>query len=233
VTDFVYEVACTGGRAHERLVQSWADAEAAAWASLPGLSAVNIYRPVRGGTHDPFNDDGPAPLLIAMLQFPTRAALEAALAHPRFKQSLASRPADVACTGTAMERRLFPVCGAAEPAPLHAPFSYVVRYHHPAEDVALFVSHYLADHPPILAKLPEIRSVLCYLPVDVGAANPLPPADYMRGNEVAFDSPEAFNAAMASAVRLELRAHFKSFPAFTGRNTHYPMMRRQIAGQAA
>jgi len=105
----------------------------------------------------------------------------------------------------------------------------VVRYHHPAQDVALFISHYLADHPPILAKLPQIRSVLCYLPVDVAAPGILRPADYMLGNEVAFDSPEAFNAAMASPVRLELRTHFRSFPPFTGRNTHYPMLRRQLA----
>lgn len=233
MTDFVYEISCTGGREREDATQSWAGAAAAAWASLPGLWAIDLYQPLRGHTHDPFNDDGPGPLLIAMLQFPNRAAFDAALAHPRFKQSLATLPAGIACTGTPLERRLFPVGGSAEPAPLRVPFSYVVRYHHPADDVALFVSHYLADHPPILAKLPEIRSVLCYLPVDVGAANPLPAADYMLGNEVAFDTPEAFNAAMASPVRLELRAHFKSFPRFTGRNTHYPMMRRQIAGRHA
>jgi hypothetical protein len=95
--------------------------------------------------------------------------------------------------------------------------------------VAEFVSHYVADHPPILGKLPAIRSVLCYLPVDTNATGVLPPADYMIGNEVAFDSPDAFNAAMASPVRHELRAHFKSFPPFTGKNTHYPMMRRQLA----
>jgi uncharacterized protein (TIGR02118 family) len=233
VANFVYEIACAGGREHEHAAQAWADTNAAgAWAALPGVSAVDVYRPVRGGTHDPFNDDGPGPLMIAMLQFPIRADLEAALAQPRFKQNLAGHPAGIACTGTAMERRLFAVGGAAEPTPLRAPFSYVVRYHHPAEDVALFVSHYLSDHPPILAKLPQIRSVLCYLPVDVGAANPLPAANYMLGNEVAFDSPEAFNAAMASPVRLELRAHFKSFPPFTGRNTHYPMMRRQLPGHS-
>jgi hypothetical protein len=50
----------------------------------------------------------------------------------------------------------------------------------------------------------------------------------MVGNEVVFDSPEAFNAAMASPVRLELREHFRNFPKFTGKNTHYPMMRRQV-----
>ena len=104
----------------------------------------------------------------------------------------------------------------------------MVRYHRPADDEAEFVSHYLADHPPLLAKLPEIRSVLCYLPLDALATPALPTANIMIGNEVAFDSPEAFNAAMASPVRAELRAHFRTFPKFTGRNTHYPMMRRRL-----
>ena len=137
-------------------------------------------------------------------------------------------PQGVAITGTPFERRLYPIGGEAMPGPLTAPFSYVVRYHRPADDEAEFVSHYLADHPPLLAKLPEIRSVLCYLPLDALATPALPTANIMIGNEVAFDSPEAFNAAMASPVRAELRAHFRTFPKFTGRNTHYPMMRRRL-----
>lgn len=230
MTDFVYEIACTGDQGAKYAVQSWLNQAATpAWSVLPGLCAVDIYEPVRGGTHDPFNDDGPGPLLMAMLQFATIDALTGALRAPRFAECLAGRPAELACTGTCLERRFFPVAGAAQPTPpLTAPFSYVVRYHHPAEDVALFVSHYLADHPPILAKLPAIRSVLCYVPIDVAAPAPLPAADYMLGNEVAFDSPQDFNAAMASPVRLELRAHFRSFPPFSGKNTHYPMMRRQL-----
>ena len=153
VADFVYEIACTGDRAHEQAVHDWAERHAApAWTALPGLSAVDLYEPVRGGTHDPFNDDGPGPLLMAMLQFPTREKLQAGLSDPRFKQSLAGMP--VAATGTGFERRFFPVADAPNPGPLRAPFSYVVRYHHPAENVAEFVSHYVADHPPILGKLP-------------------------------------------------------------------------------
>jgi hypothetical protein len=230
MTDFVYEICCTGGADQAGAVQAWADRDAApAWLALPGLTAVDLYQPLRGGTHDPFNNDGPGPLLMAMLQFPTRDKLEAGLADPRFKQSFGKAPAGVPITGTAFERRFYPVTGEPNPGPLRAPFSYVVRYHHPAENVEEFVSHYIADHPPILGKLPEIRSVLCYLPFSSGAGAALPPADYMVGNEVVFDTPEAFNAAMASPVRLELRAHFKSFPKFTGKNTHYPMMRRQVA----
>ena len=234
MADFVYEIACSGDRAGEGAGRDWVNRDAGqAWAALPGLSALDIYEPVAAGTRDPYVDDGPGPLLMAMLQFPAIATLNDALSHPRFKQSLSGRPAGVAVTGTSLERHFFPVAGSAGSGPLRAPFSYVVRYHHPAQNVAEFVAHYLADHPPILSKLPEIRSVLCYLPIDGGGggggSGVLPAADYMLGNEVAFDSPQAFNAAMASPVRHELRAHFKSFPPFTGRNTHYPMMRRQIA----
>ena len=52
----------------------------------------------------------------------------------------------------------------------------------------------------------------------------------MIGNEVAFDDIDAFNAAMASPVREELRAHYREFPRFTGASTHYPMIRRRLVG---
>lgn len=233
MVDFVYEVAVTGERSRQEAVRTWFDSVTApAWTALPELSAVDAYEMVAGGTHDPFVDDGAGPLLLAMLQFPTAAAMTRALATPAFAASVERRPPDVSIAGTPFEQRLYPVAGETAPAAFTAPFSYVVRYHRPAEDEAEFVSHYLADHPPILGKLPQIRSVLCYLPLDA-LAHPLPTAGYMLGNEVAFDSPDAFNAAMASPVRHELRAHFRSFPKFTGRNTHYPMMRRQLAGARA
>jgi len=233
MADFVYEITCSGGAGQGSAVQAWADRDAVPlWAALPGLTAVDLYQPMRDGTHDPFNNDGPGPLLMAMLQFLTQHQLEAGLADPRFKTSVANRPANIATTGTSFERRFYPVGSAKDAEPkLRAPFSYVVRYHYPAQNPEEFVSHYVADHPPILGKLPEIRSVLCYLPVAQTASGVLPPADYMVGNEVVFDSPEAFNAAMASPVRLELRTHFRNFPPFTGKNTHYPMMRRQVPGR--
>jgi hypothetical protein len=55
-------------------------------------------------------------------------------------------------------------------------------------------------------------------------------AGYMLGNEVAFDDVAAFNRAMASPVRQELRAHFRPFPPFSGANTHYPMRRTRLIG---
>jgi uncharacterized protein (TIGR02118 family) len=225
---FVYEISCSGERGLNDAVGTWSETAAIpAWIALPGISAVDAYVMAISRTHDPFVEAETGPLLLAMLHFNAAEQMSRAIAVPSFAQSLNGLPQGVAVTGTPFERRLYPVGGEAQPGPLTAPFSYVVRYHRPADDEAEFVSHYLADHPPLLAKLPKIRSVLCYLPLEA-PARPLPAADVMIGNEVAFDSPEAFNAAMASQVRTELRAHYRNFPRFTGRNTHYPMMRRRL-----
>ena len=50
----------------------------------------------------------------------------------------------------------------------------------------------------------------------------------MIGNEVAFDDIAAFNTAMASPVREELRAHYREFPRFSGANTHYAITRARL-----
>ena len=105
----------------------------------------------------------------------------------------------------------------------------MVRYHKPAEDEAAFIRNYVATHPPTLATLPGIRSVMCYFPLPL-AAQGLAAADYIIGNEVAFDSVAAFNAAMQSPVRQELRRHFHEFPPFSGTNTHFPMNRTRLMG---
>src|SRR5438445_7095652 len=170
MADFVYEVSCNGERGLADAVRTWSDAVAIpAWTALPGLSAIDAYVMATGGTHDPFVDDGAGPLLLAMLHFNTAEQLSRTIVTPAFARSLEGLPQGVAITGTPFERRLYPIGGEATPGPLTAPFSYVVRYHRPADDEAEFVSHYLSDHPPLLAKLPEIRSVLCYLPFDTPA----------------------------------------------------------------
>ena len=94
----------------------------------------------------------PGPLFIAMLAFPSRDALGAAIGSAEFALSLGGRPPDLAFTGSSFERHFYPVGGATEPAPLTAPFSYVVRYHKPAEDEAAFIRNYVDTHPPTLAQ---------------------------------------------------------------------------------
>ena len=223
--DWVFELVCTGAAGRIDEAVGWANRAARGWAALPKLATLDLYAPVTGGVHDPFNDDGPGPLFIAMLAFPSRGALAAAVASPGLTSSLRGRPGDLAWTGSAFERHFYPVGGKTDP--LTAPFSYVVRYHKPAEDEAAFIRNYVDTHPPTLATLPGIRSVMCYFPLPI-AAQGLAAADYIIGNEVAFDSVAAFNTAMQSPVRQELRRHFHEFPPFSGANTHFPMNRTRL-----
>jgi len=225
MNDWVFEVACTGDASRAADARAWLDAAVPAWKALPGLAALDLYRPIEGGAHDPFNDDGLGPLFIAMLAFPAREALGEAMPRTEFGSQLPG----LALTGTGFERRFYPIAGQIEAGPLTAPFSYVVRYHRPAEDEAAFIKNYVETHPPTLATLPGIRSVMCYFPQDI-AAPTVPAGDYLIGNEVAFDDVAAFNAAMQSPVRQELRRHFREFPPFTGRNTHFAMNRARLFG---
>ena len=197
------------------------------WTALPGLTAIDLYQPVRGGTHDPFNSDGTGPLLMAMLQFSSQGQLEAGLSDPRSSEAPA---AGRQCCDHRNELRatVLPVSVAPNRRPLRAPFSYVVRYHHPAENpggVRLALHRRPSADPRQAARRSGRCCAICRS-VRLGTAI-LPPADYMVGNEVVFDSPEAFNAAMASPVRLELREHFESFRVH--RQEHaLPMMCRQV-----
>jgi hypothetical protein len=225
---FVLEISCTGAAALSAVVSDWFQAgPARTWGQLAGLSALDLYVMQVDDAHDPFNNDKVGPLLIAMPEFESfDAVLSARVA---IEQSLSRLPEGVTATVTAMERKFYPVGTQAQPEPLRAPFSYVVRYHRPAEDEAAFIANYIATHPETLGKLPRIRSVMCYFPIKMTPSN-YSAADYIIGNEVVFDAVADFNAAMQSPVRQELRQHFHEFPPFSGLNTHFPMARSRLVG---
>ena len=90
--DWVFELVCTGAAGRIDEAVAWANRAARGWAALPKLATLDLYAPVTGGAHDPFNDDGPGPLFIAMLAFPSREALAAAVASPELTSSLGGRP---------------------------------------------------------------------------------------------------------------------------------------------
>jgi hypothetical protein len=231
---FTYEIALCGTPDQAAVWQSRLTTDLTdALAGLTDLLSVDVYTPFDGHTHDPYNNDGRGPLMMLMLDFATIDALAAAITGGRLAAPFVLARG-ITAAGTAFERRFYPVGEDATPTPLQAPFSYVVRYHRPADDEAAFVKDYLASHPPIEARLPGIRAIMCYLPLnqppDRDLRGALPSADYMIGNEVAFDDAASFNIAMASPVREELRAHFRALPRFAGANTHYPMLRRRLVG---
>lgn len=203
---------------------------AKALAALDGLISLDIFSPER--SHDPYLDDGPGPLVMAHLYFDDVAALEAALASKTFPAAAlkgdGAPVAGLSVAHEAMKAETFPVAGEAKPSPLTATLTYVVRYHRPAENEAKFIDHYVTHHPPILGEFPKIRNILCYRPIAWRDPTGIPHADYMLGNDVVFDSVDDLNAALKSDVRHKLRDDFKTFPPFSGRNTHYAMHRERL-----
>ena len=109
-----------------------------------------------------------------------------------------------------------------------AAVSYFVHYTRPAEDEATFLSYYCSHHPPILGEFPDLRALVLYLPTPWQDRHKLTDPDHMLVCQVAFDSLEALNAALASDVRKKLRQDYHTFPPFSGPVTHYAMLRDQM-----
>lgn len=228
---WVCEIACRGDAGLVGAAEAWLrDVPKVRLAGLAGLPVIDVYEPAQGEAKDPYNRDDHGPLFMILIAFAEREALARAMTDPAMADALGTLPHGLTATATALERRFYLVAGEDRPAPLSAPFSYVVRYHRPAEDEAAFIANYVQSHPTLQADLPGIRSIMCYFPLDAMNGARVPAADYMIGNEVVFDDLAAFNRAMASPVREALRAHFRAFPPFSGANTHYPMLRTRLGG---
>jgi uncharacterized protein (TIGR02118 family) len=178
-------------------------------ALAPGLQKVHVYKPDKA--HDPFLQDGPPPPLVLQLYFDSLSLLEASCDGTL-------QPIKSICEIQAMQVLPFIV-----PHPKTPSCTYLVAYEGKAEDEKAWHAHYLAHHPPLMARLPGIRELEICLPVDWRSAPGWRRAACMQRNKVAFDSAEALTAALNSPVRKEMRADFKAFPAYAGKITHYPM----------
>jgi uncharacterized protein (TIGR02118 family) len=166
---------------------------------------------------DPFLDDGPPPGAVTQLYFDSLAALGRAAAQ-----------VPTHADAEAMQVHRFPV-----PQPwLEVPASYctyLVAYEGPADDEAAWLAHYLEHHPPIMAKLPQIRELEIYTPVDWHCPPSLRRVRHLQRNKVAFDSSSALAAALDSPVRREMRSDFARFPPYHGRVSHYAMTTRALS----
>ena len=196
-------------------------------ADTPGLRQGLIFTP--STTSDPYLHDGAPPLLGLQLYFDDIAVMETALTSDGYLQGLVARDAlpslaHAAATQQAMLVRRF---GVPDPVfrtpPGECPCTYLVAYEGEAEDLNAWHSHYISDHPPIMARFPGIRQVEVYTRIDWCGSLPWPRVEHMQRNKVVFDSPAALTAALNSPVRHEMRAAFARFPAFTGPVTHFPM----------
>ena len=195
--------------------------------ATPGLRKACVHEPEDAS--DPYLDDGAPPQLAAQLYFADIADLEAALARTGHLQALAAPDAFPSLSGTAVTQqamlaRTFPVLDPTfRIAADRLPCTYLVSYEGHAEDLNGWLHHYIANHPPLMAKFPGIREIEVCTRIDWCGFLPWPRVDYMLRNKVVFDHAAALSAALHSPVRHEMRADYMRFPAFTGPVSHYPM----------
>lgn len=201
-------------------------------ASVPGLERALIFTPET--TRDRFIDDGPPPPLSLQLYFAELPVLEAAVTAGGPLQALVG-PGLLGEVGEAEVRqqvfyvRPFPVDDPiVKPGPSGVPCSFVVHYPGPAADTNLWLSNYIASHPPVMRRFPGIRAIEILTRVDWCGSLPWQRANHMQRNRVMFDSADALTAALASPARLELRADFEKFPPYEGGNLHYPMATDEV-----
>lgn len=162
---------------------------------------------------DPYLHDGAPPALVVQLYFAELGQLEERL--PLLEKTLGG---DAVCE--AMAVRVFPV-----PQPGFGRCTYLVAYAGPAEDPGAWHEHYVARHAPLMAELPGLRELEIYGPVEWRkGGGPWKPVRSLQRNKVAFDSPLALEAALASPVRAKMRADFATFPPYRGQVTHSPMV---------
>jgi hypothetical protein len=123
-----------------------------------------------------------------------------------------------------MLTRVFPVPDARfRTADGALPCTYLVDYPGEADDPNQWLAHYIAHHPPIMARFPGIREIEIYTRIDWCGCLPWQRVDHLQRNKVVFDSPADLTTALNSPVRHEMRADFNRFPPYRGGNTHYPM----------
>jgi len=174
-------------------------------------------------------DDGNPPALHLEIGFATIEAAKAALAGDAFKAAIDSLHGAASAELTVGLYKIHrePLPEQAVAGDRSATMSFMVRYYGPVDDPAGFASHYIAHHPPLLAKFPKVHNVLAFDPVVMEEEGVFPLSPVIVGNEVVFDSVEDLNAAMLSPVMKELKADSAGFPPF-GHSTHVPTRRNKL-----
>jgi uncharacterized protein (TIGR02118 family) len=228
--DFCLFLECGPGAddASLRALQAQPD-PAALLAGIGGLTGALAHTPARA--HDPFLAAEPPPSLVLQLYFARLLDLEAAAGRggpvAAWVETLAQRGGVPPTWETVLTRRY--AVAQARPGDAVGPWcTYLVAYEGPAEDAHAWMDHYLTQHPPLMRQLPGLRELEICSPLEAVAWLPGRRRRQLQRNKVAFDSPQALDAALQSPVREQMRRDFTTFPPYAGRVTHHAMLTRAL-----
>jgi uncharacterized protein (TIGR02118 family) len=196
---------------------------------ISDVIAVEFYVPETGDV--PKMDDIPAPTIIVQIDMDSVDAAQSLVDSNEFEKLFIDKDG-FSSPAEKINLELFePVHyllpGQDTPSARTAPLSFVVRYFGPVQDQFKFVDFYTKNHPALLAKFPNIRNVLCYLPLGWETQGEIRDDSIIIGNEVVFDDVESFNAALASDVMEEVMADAELFTSF-GYSSHHAMLREMV-----
>ena len=195
-------------------------------AALPGLTQLLVHQPLELPDADPFIAAEATPNCVLQLYFSTIDQIEAVL-HTEGKLGTFVQASNLA--GYQWEQQVMLVRRFGDsPVPQILPRSeeqvtYLVHYSGHVEDEADWIERYLHQHPPLLAKLPNVRSVEVYTRLDYCSQLPVARSNALQRNKVVFDSAQGLRDALASPQREALREDYLSLPRFVGESPHYPM----------
>ncbi len=196
--------------------------------SIEGIEKADLFVP--DSQKVMFFDDGPAPATMLQIEAPRIGPLEQLAAEEKFKTVFLDEPLervpDARPSFGVFKVISYPVYGENEVMARTAPMSFVVRYYGPMREEKTFQDFYVANHLPVLSKLPEIRNIFAYLPVPWRNSG-LPESEVVLGNEVVFDDVDALVASFKSEAISEVRKDSSRFPPF-GHSTHHTLQRRTV-----
>jgi hypothetical protein len=200
--------------------------------ATPKLARALVH--TSSSASDPYIKDGAPPQLVLQLYFPTLHDAEAALTRLGRLGDLMSSHAFPALSAADVSHQVMVARTFAVPDPrldhaLGTPYcTYLVSYEGEAEDINVWLAHYLDLHTEHMARFPGIRELEVYTRLDWVSRMPWARSNFMQRNKVAFDSPEALTHALHSPVRHAMRADYNTFPPFTGPTRHFAMTTRVV-----
>lgn len=191
-------------------------------AGLAGLVRADLYCPEH--VQDAYTDDGGLRGFGFQLYFAELAPLEAAIAADGGLQALAGPGALPSLAGSAVTQQAMlrrAVLARDHVKAATGQCSFLVYYPGPAEDLNIWLSHYLEEHPPVMKQIPGVREIEILTRIDWVDAMPWQRVHHMQRNRGVFDSVEALGAALQSPIRQVMQEHYEHFPPFEGDSYHY------------